>query len=59
MTFSLHRVAFDFALRQIAGWRRRRECHARSSELAPHGLHDVGLDPADAPYRFFEPFRNT
>jgi hypothetical protein len=58
LNFSLHRMVFDFALRQIAAWRGRTERHTRSSEPAPHELHDAALEPADV-YRLFEPFRNT
>ena len=58
LNLSLHRMVFDFAVRQIAAWRGRAERRTRSSEPAPHELHDAALEPADV-YRLFEPFRNT
>jgi hypothetical protein len=59
MTLSLHRAAFLCALRQIAGWRGRLDRHAKSSELAPRELRDVGLAHAAVSYRPFEPFRHS
>jgi hypothetical protein len=58
LDFFLHRLVFDFAVRQIAAWRGRAEWHTRSSEPAPHEVHDVAFEPADV-YRLFEPLRNT
>jgi hypothetical protein len=58
LNFLLHRMVFDFAVRQIAAWRGRAERHTRSNESAPHELHDAALEPADV-YRLLKPFRNT
>jgi hypothetical protein len=51
-------MVFDFVVRQIAARRGRAERHTRSSEPAPHELHDVALEPADV-YCLFEPLRST